>query len=230
MNGTRTRRSYRAAAAAGAGFALLLTGCSSGGDDGTARRHRRPTARSSSPYGDLKGKTVTVYTGIVTPEDTPQIDSYKPFEECTGVDDQVRGRQGLRDAGPGPRARPATRRTSRIVPQPGLLAAAGRAPARSSRRRPAVAANVDKFWGQDWKDYGTVDGKFYAAPLGANVKSLVWYSPERVRGERLRGPDDARRAQGAVRQDRRGRQEAVVRGHRAAVRPPAGRSPTGWRT
>ena len=38
--------------------------------------------------------------------------------------------------------------------------------------------NVDKFWGEDWKAYGTVDGKFYAAPLGANVKSFVWYSPK----------------------------------------------------
>ena len=38
--------------------------------------------------------------------------------------------------------------------------------------------NVDKFCGKDWKAYGTVDGKFYAAPLGANVKSLVWYSPK----------------------------------------------------
>src|SRR5689334_6959267 len=41
-----------------------------------------------SPYtkfGDLKGKTVSIYTGIVTPEDTPHINSYKPFEQCTGV-------------------------------------------------------------------------------------------------------------------------------------------------
>jgi alpha-glucoside transport system substrate-binding protein len=36
---------------------------------------------------------------------------------------------------------------------------------------------VDKWWGEDWKGYGSVDGKFYAAPLGANVKSFVWYSP-----------------------------------------------------
>jgi alpha-glucoside transport system substrate-binding protein len=29
----------------------------------------------------------------------------------------------------------------------------------------------------DSKSWGTVDGTFYAAPLGANVKSFVWYSP-----------------------------------------------------
>ena len=62
------------------------------------------------------------------------------------------------------------------MPQPGLLKTLV-ATGRSSRRRQAVAANVDKWLGEDWKNYGTVDGKFYAAPLGANVKSFVWYSP-----------------------------------------------------
>ena len=42
----------------------------------------------------------------------------------------------------------------------------------------AVADNVDKFWDPAWKDYGSVDGTFYAAPSGASVKSLVWYSPK----------------------------------------------------
>lgn len=41
----------------------------------------------------------------------------------------------------------------------------------------AVSENVDQFWGGDWRAYGTVDGTLYGAPLGANVKSLVWYSP-----------------------------------------------------
>src|SRR5690606_35770228 len=38
-------------------------------------------------------------------------------------------------------------------------------------------ANVDEFFAASWKDYGTVDGTFYAPPLGANMKSFVWYSP-----------------------------------------------------
>jgi alpha-glucoside transport system substrate-binding protein len=37
---------------------------------------------------------------------------------------------------------------------------------------------VDANYTADWKVYGTVDGVFYAAPLGANVKSFVWYSPK----------------------------------------------------
>ena len=42
----------------------------------------------------------------------------------------------------------------------------------------ARLANADKNM-PDWKQYGTVDGKFYAPPLDANVKSFVWYSPTR---------------------------------------------------
>jgi alpha-glucoside transport system substrate-binding protein len=41
-----------------------------------------------------------------------------------------------------------------------------------------VSDNVDQWFGDDWRGYGTVDGKLYAAPLGASVKSLVWYSPK----------------------------------------------------
>ncbi|HAG53912.1 MAG TPA: sugar ABC transporter substrate-binding protein, partial [Actinobacteria bacterium] len=40
------------------------------------------------------------------------------------------------------------------------------------------SANADEFYGPDWKAYGTVDRTFYAAPLGASVKSFVWYSPK----------------------------------------------------
>ena len=64
-----------------------------------------------------------------------------------------------------------------FVPQPGLLAslvATG-----TVKAAPAlVAANTDKYWDPGWKQYGTIEGTFYAAPLGANVKSLVWYSPK----------------------------------------------------
>ena len=41
-----------------------------------------------------------------------------------------------------------------------------------------MASEVDEYFGEDWKKYGTVDDTFYAAPLGANVKSYVWYSPK----------------------------------------------------
>ena len=63
------------------------------------------------------------------------------------------------------------------VPQPGLLATLVKEGA--VKTPPAeTSANVDKNWNTDWKDYGSVDGTFYAAPLGSNLKSLVWYSPQ----------------------------------------------------
>ena len=41
-----------------------------------------------------------------------------------------------------------------------------------------MQANLDKNWSKDWAKYGTVNGKVYGVPMGANVKSLVWYSPQ----------------------------------------------------
>jgi alpha-glucoside transport system substrate-binding protein len=181
MNGKR-RHTGRIAVATGASLLMLLAACSSGGTSSTTTSGASGGASASgdcaafASYGDLSGKTVDVYTGIVTPEDTPYMDSYKPFEECTGakinyVGDKAFETQIL------VRAKAGNPPDIAIVPQPGLLqqlvatGAAKEAPK-------AVADNVDKFWGADWKAYGSVDGKFYAAPSGASVKSLVWYSPK----------------------------------------------------
>ena len=46
---------------------------------------------------------------------------------------------------------------------------------------PAAAANVARWWNPAWKTYSTVDGVVYGVPFGANVKSLVWYSPKRFK-------------------------------------------------
>ena len=119
---------------------------------------------------------MSIYTGIVTPEDTPQIDSYKNFEECTGVTVNYEGDKSF-EAQVLVRAKAGNPPDLAIVPQPGLvqqLVATGKAVEAPAE----TAANVDKFWSAEWKGYGTVDGKFYAAPLGANVKSFVWYSPK----------------------------------------------------
>ncbi len=40
-----------------------------------------------------------------------------------------------------------------------------------------VKSNVRKYWSNDWANYVTTDGVFYGAPLLANVKGLIWYSP-----------------------------------------------------
>jgi len=175
MSSIRSRR-VLAAVSGGLGLALVLTACSSSDTGGSGET----TAASGDcaeyeAYGDLSGKEVDVYAGIVTPEDTAYMDSYKPFEECTGakinyVGDKAFETQIL------VRAKAGNPPDIAIVPQPGLLnqlvatGAAVEAPQ-------AVADNVDEFWSADWKGYATVDGKFYGAPSGASMKSLVWYSP-----------------------------------------------------
>lgn len=173
-----------APAAALATLALVLAACSSGGgtdeptgDGGTTTGGGDVVAgcEDYADYGDLSGKTITVYAGIVAPEDTPYVESFAKFEECTGAtvdyqaDKQFEQQIVVRaQAGNPP--------DIAIVPQPGLLAqlvATGKVvPGADS-----VAANVDEFFGEAWKALGSVDGTFYAAPSGASVKSLVWYSP-----------------------------------------------------
>lgn len=177
-----TWRTSPAVIAGGLGVALALSACgssssgtSTGAGGGSSTNADCAAFSSYSSFGDLKGKTVTIYTGIVAPEDKPQIDSYKKFEQCTGITVKYEGDKSF-EAQVLVRAKAGNPPDLAIVPQPGLLkqlVATGKA----VEAPPETAANVDKFFGADWKAYGTVDGKFYAAPLGANVKSFVWYSP-----------------------------------------------------
>ncbi|WP_305790113.1 ABC transporter substrate-binding protein [Symbioplanes lichenis] len=156
-------------------FGLAACGGSDDSDDDATAESQSIDCSQFSSYGDLKGKTVSVYTGIVTPEDKAYKDSYKPFEDCTGVTIKYEGDKSF-ETQVLVRAKAGNPPDLAIVPQPGLLqqlVATGKAVAAPAE----VAANVDKFWGEDWKAYGSADGKFYAAPSGASVKSLVWYSP-----------------------------------------------------
>jgi alpha-glucoside transport system substrate-binding protein len=182
MTRTTHRRGGLSVLAGVAAIALVATACggSSGGSDnangGGASASPVAGCEDYAVYGNLKGKTVTVYTGIVTPEDQLLKDTWAPFEKCTGATIKgefdksfeaqilVRAKAGnLPDIG--------------IVPQPGLLKALV-ATGKAVPADAATSAEVDKNFAPSWKDLGTVDGKFYAPPQNANMKSLVWYSPK----------------------------------------------------
>ena len=94
----------------------------------------------------------------------------------------------------------------------------------------SVAANVDKWFGEDWKAYGTVDGKFYAAAAGRQRQVLRLVLAEDVRGQGLDRPDHLGRDD--WRCPTRSRPPASSPGARASApaRRPAGRPPTGSRT
>jgi alpha-glucoside transport system substrate-binding protein len=177
-----SKRRAVALAATGASLALVLSACADTGDgNGGGGGGGEPEAYEIDctvfdEFGDLDGTTVTVYTTIVEPEAETQQNSYKPFEECTGVTVEYEASREMEAQLP-VRVQAGNPPDIAILPQPGLL---NTLVTQYDAVMPApeqVEANVDEFWSEDWKAYGTVDGEFYAAPLGSNVKSYVWYSP-----------------------------------------------------
>lgn len=128
-------------------------------------------------YGDLTGKTVTLYTSIVQPEDKPYIEAFKEWEKCTGATVQYDGNKDF-EAQVTVRVSSGNPPDIALFPQPGLLKQVVESSGAVKPAPKMVEENVDKYFGAVWKGYGTVNGVFYAAPNSANVKSFVWYSPK----------------------------------------------------
>jgi alpha-glucoside transport system substrate-binding protein len=183
MRAPKTRR-VTAVAAVVASAALVLAGCASSDDDNSSKAAGTwPGAKLSecsglsqlAQYGDLTGKKIEAYTSITPPEGDAQIRSYALFEKCTGAKITYNANKDF-EKNVLVRAQGNDLPDIAYVPQPGLLKQL--VDTGTVVKPPKdVETNVDKFWSADWKNYGTVDGTFYAAPLGANVKSFVWYSP-----------------------------------------------------
>ncbi len=176
-----TRRSS-AALATGAAFALLLAACSDSDDGGGSSDS--PAASGDidcapfEEYGDLSGTTVTVYTSIVAPESEQQTDSYIPFEECTGAEISYEGSREFEAQLP-VRLSAGTPPDIAYIPQPGFLRSlVADFPGKVIAAPQPVIDNATEFFSEEWVGYGSVDGTLYATPLGANVKSFVWYSPQ----------------------------------------------------
>ena len=125
-------------------------------------------------YMGHDGTTVTIFASILSPESDSLEASWADFSKCTGITIQYEGSNEFESQLP-VRVQGGQAPDLAMIPQPGLVArmAPNAVPAPQ-----AVADNVDKYWAAGWKDYATVDGKFYGAPLSANAKSMVWYSPK----------------------------------------------------
>ena len=127
-------------------------------------------------YGKYNGAKVTIYTSITNPELQYHIDSVKQFEKCTGISIQYQGTKDFEgqlktkvEGGNAP--------DIAFFPQPGLLQTF----AQSGTLKPATqeyTALAEKNWVASWVGYGSAGGFFFGAPLGANLKSLIWYSPK----------------------------------------------------
>jgi len=181
MHNTRHRIT---AVVGGLSLALALAACAppeedngGGGGGGGGDREMPENCEGFEDYGDLSNTTVSVYTAITSPEDQSQIDSYKEFERCTGAKIEYDGSREFEAQLP-VRIAAGSPPDIAYIPQPGLLATiVGDSPEAVVPVGAMAEANVDEFYDPAWKEYGSIDGTYYATPLGASVKSFVWYSP-----------------------------------------------------
>ena len=172
MSSTLRRRVLAPAAAVGA-LSLVLAGCAADTDEPGAGGDVDCSAYEQ--YGTFEGESVEIYATIVEVEADDLVTSWSDFEDCTGITIDYVGTQEA-ETQINVRAAAGDAPDLMIIPQPGLLQrliADGYVVAAPS----SVEDNVDAFWSESWKGYGTVDGTFYAAPLMASVKGYVWYSP-----------------------------------------------------
>ena len=179
MSSSARRRT--AFAAGGLGVVLALSSCASdeqaGGGSGAGEEVAAAEIDCAQfeQFGEVDGTEVEVYTTIVAPEDQPFLDTFAPFTECTGIEVNYNGSKQFEAQLP-VRVQSGDAPDLAFLPQPGLLARMVETGAVVEPPQ-AVVDQVDENWSEDWKGYGSVGGTFYAAPLGANLKSFVWYSP-----------------------------------------------------
>ncbi|MGW5668685.1 ABC transporter substrate-binding protein [Micromonospora sp. NPDC003776] len=169
-------RSRQALAIAGVlGLALGVTACGTGNDKKSGKASS-PECAAYEKYQGHDGKKVTIYSSIRDIEADRLAQSWKQFEDCTGIKIDHEG-SGEFEAQLGVRVDGGNAPDLAFIPQPGLL----KRFADAGKLKPAGAdtkAMAEQNYSPDWLKYSTVDGKFYGAPLGSNVKSFVWYSPK----------------------------------------------------
>jgi alpha-glucoside transport system substrate-binding protein len=132
------------------------------------------TDASSGGSGGGKGKTVSIFGPEVEGEAQGLKDSFKQFEADTGITIDYRGDRSFEeqigvqvDGGNAP--------DIAMFPQPGKIRDfADDLVALDGDALKNVKENIDP----GWTDFVTIDGKIMGVPTKADLKSLVWYSPE----------------------------------------------------
>ncbi len=133
-------------------------------------------------FGDITGKSVDLYTSIITPEDTPYKNAFKVWEDCTGAKLSYTGDKNF-EAQLKVRVQAGNPPDIALIPQPGLLKTIVELSGSVKQPSPLAQQNVDTYYGKLWKDLGTVNGQYYGTPNSANVKSFVWYSPKQFKAD-----------------------------------------------
>ncbi len=160
------------------GLTLGVTACGTGSSDNSGGNNNADSAECApyEKYQGHSGKKVNIYSSIRDIEADRLDQSWKEFEDCTGIDISHEG-SGDFEAQLPVRADGGNAPDIAFIPQPGLLqrfAERGQLKAASADTK----AMAEQNYPADWLKYSTVGGTFYGAPLGSNVKSFVWYSPK----------------------------------------------------
>ncbi len=171
-----TRR--RRAAAGIVGLALAATACGTGGstseEDEGSNAAPKPGCEA---YEQYEGSgNVSVYTSIRDAEADAYVETFKEFEECTGIKIDYEG-SGEFEAQLNVKVQGGNAPDIAFIPQPGLLERFAKA-GKLKEPSEATVANAEQYYSEAWREYATVDGTFYGAPNTGNVKSFVWYSPK----------------------------------------------------
>jgi alpha-glucoside transport system substrate-binding protein len=157
------------------GLALSATACGTG-DSKKSEKASSPECAPYAKYQGNEGKKVSIYASIRDAEADLLEQSWKQFVDCTGIKIDYEG-SGEFEAQLGVRVDGGNAPDVAFVPQPGLVkrfADAGKLKALGADTKALAEQNMPA----DWLKYGTVNGTLYGVPLGANVKSFVWYSPK----------------------------------------------------
>lgn len=168
------------AAAGLLGLTLAVAACGTGetGSDNVADPDASlpPGCEAYADYQGASGTSVSMYTSIRDIEADRYVQSFEEFEKCTGITINYEG-SGEFEAQLNVKVQGGNAPDIAFIPQPGLLQRFVEA-GEVVEAPEGVQENVDAHWSEAWKEYGSVDGTLYAAPMGANVKSYVWYSPK----------------------------------------------------
>ncbi|MGW5559921.1 ABC transporter substrate-binding protein [Micromonospora sp. NPDC003944] len=170
---TRPRQAFVIAGVLGLAFSATACGT---GDDKKSSKAGSAECAAYEKYEGHDGKKVSIYASIRDAEADLLERSWSQFTECTGIEIDYEG-SGEFEAQLPVRVDGGNAPDIAFVPQPGLVkrfADAGKLKNLSAETKALAEQNVPA----DWLKYGTVNGTLYGVPLGANVKSFVWYSPK----------------------------------------------------
>lgn len=170
---TRPRQAFVIAGVLGLAFSA--TACGTGND----KKSDKAGSAECAPYEKYQGndgKKVSIYASIRDAEADLLERSWSQFTDCTGIEIAYEG-SGEFEAQLPVRVDGGNAPDIAFVPQPGLVkrfADAGKLKSLGADTKAMAEQNMPA----DWLKYGTVNGTLYGVPLGANVKSFVWYSPK----------------------------------------------------